>query len=96
MGPTISNWDPQLIRAIYWPEALFSAIECVASNLGNQFLAPLRRGNSRQFQFQLAPFRMTGNNSGNGPAQEQLEISNWDPQLSGQLLGASNANRLWG
>ena len=41
-------------------------IESVISNVGNPFLAPLRQGNSQQFQFQFAQFPMTGGNLGNG------------------------------
>ena len=35
MAPTISNWDRIELQQSIGPEALFAAIECAASHLGN-------------------------------------------------------------
>ena len=91
--PQVSKWDPvsrngtrklangtrNCLQQSIGPGALFPALECVAPQ---SIPAPLRRGNSQRFQFQLAQFTMTGGNSGNGTRP----ISNWDPLLSGQSI----------
>jgi hypothetical protein len=86
MGPVskkgtrkLANGTRNCLQQSIGPGALFPALECVAPQ---SIPAPLRRGNSQGFQFQLAQFTMTGGNSGNGTRP----ISNWDPLLSGQSI----------